>query len=195
MVEKILPIIKEQIACDQSQHVKGSMAHAICEMAHSLSKEDTINFIIPTVLSILKDSTTEVRVSLLENLKMLVSSLDEENILKIIIPEVERLAKDNTWRIRLATINFVPSFASFVSKQLFRDKIEPILLSLFEDSVHGVRMEAIKVVIKLKDQYFDLKWLEQLVDKKLDELHKHARFGLRIHTLFMVNELHLQVSD
>ena len=33
LIEKVLPILTEQMANDQSQHVKGSMAQAICEMA------------------------------------------------------------------------------------------------------------------------------------------------------------------
>ena len=40
-----------------------------------------------------------------------------------------------------------------------------------------------------------MKWMEDLLDRKLDEMHKHIRFSFRIHTLFMVNELENQVSD
>jgi serine/threonine-protein phosphatase 2A regulatory subunit A len=36
LVENILPILKEQMANDQSQHVKGVMASAICELAATL---------------------------------------------------------------------------------------------------------------------------------------------------------------
>lgn len=156
LVDKILPIIKEQIASDASQHVKGSMAQAICDLSQCLSKSDTVSYIIPTVMTILKDSATEVRVSLLVNLKKLVSSLEEDDIRSLIIPEVERLSKDTTWRIRLAVINFIPAIPTYVTKETFAEKLEPILLSLLEDSVHGVRMETIKVLTKLKDQYFDL---------------------------------------
>jgi len=65
LIEKVIPIIKEQLASDASQHVKGSMAQSICDLAESLSKEDTIAHILPPVTAIMKDSATEVRVSLM----------------------------------------------------------------------------------------------------------------------------------
>ena len=65
LIDKILPIIKEQISVDPSQHVKGSMAFSICELGECLSKEETIEYVLPPVMAILKDSATEVRVSLL----------------------------------------------------------------------------------------------------------------------------------
>jgi serine/threonine-protein phosphatase 2A regulatory subunit A len=68
LLDKILPILKEQMAKDTSQHVKGSMASAICELALYIPKDDTVNFILPTVVAIMKDSVTEVRVSLMQNI-------------------------------------------------------------------------------------------------------------------------------
>lgn len=151
-VERILPIIKDQIANDASQHVKGSMASAICEMAQALSPEETVTYIIPTVSSILKeDSATEVRVSLLENLSKLVGSLSEAEIVQLIIPEIERLSQDKTWRVRLATIRLCPGIPSFLSREVFSNTVEPILLKWLEDSVHQVRMETISCLVKLKE--------------------------------------------
>lgn len=188
-VDRILPIIREQIANDNSQHVKGSMAQAICDMSESLNKQDTINFIIPTITSILKDSVTEVRVSLLQNLTKLVKSLTDEEIANLIVPEIQRLSTDKTWRIRLSTISICPSIPDYLSKEKFTELIEPILLNWLEDSVHEVRMEAVICIVKLKDNHFGSSWLEGFVAKKLEQLHRNTRFGLRIHTLFMVNEL------
>ena len=63
----------------------------------------------------MKDSVTEVRVSLMQNIGKLAKSISEDQIDKIIIPEVQKLSKDNTWRVRLATIQFIPSLASVIS--------------------------------------------------------------------------------
>ena len=51
------------------------MAQAICEMAQHLPKEDTIKYILPTVVTIMKDSVTEVRVSLMENINKIAASI------------------------------------------------------------------------------------------------------------------------
>jgi hypothetical protein len=42
LIEKILPILKEQMSNDTSQHVKGSMAEAICNLAQYLDRDDNI---------------------------------------------------------------------------------------------------------------------------------------------------------
>lgn len=80
------------------------MSSAICDLAKSLKKDDAIEFIIPSIISILKDSVTEVRVSLLENLHKLSEAIGNEEVEKHIIPEISKLSKDNTWRVRLAAI-------------------------------------------------------------------------------------------
>jgi hypothetical protein len=41
------------------------MAQAICELAEYLSEDEIIEFILPPVINIMKDSVTEVRVSLM----------------------------------------------------------------------------------------------------------------------------------
>lgn len=79
LVDKILPILKEQMSSDTSQHVKGSMASAICEISQYLDFEKNIDYIIPTITSLLKDeSVTEVRVSLLQNLGIVAKTIGEE---------------------------------------------------------------------------------------------------------------------
>jgi serine/threonine-protein phosphatase 2A regulatory subunit A len=119
LIEKVLPIIKEQLASDASQHVKGSMAQSICDLAESLSKEETIEHILPPVTAIMKDSATEVRVSLMQNLSKLAVKIGEDELEKLVLPEIINLSKDNTWRVRLATIEFLPQIPEIISERLF----------------------------------------------------------------------------
>jgi len=44
------------------------MAQAICDLSLHISKQETIDYILPAVNQILKDSVTEVRVSLMQNI-------------------------------------------------------------------------------------------------------------------------------
>jgi hypothetical protein len=53
------------------------MASAICDLSIYLNEQDTLEYVLPTISLILKDSVTEVRVSLLENLGKLAKSLSE----------------------------------------------------------------------------------------------------------------------
>ena len=93
------------MANDTSQHVKGAMASAICEMSQYLDHDKTIDYIMPTIFNLLKeDSVTEVRVSLLENISTLAKAIGEEACSDHLIPEIEKLSKDPKWRVRLATV-------------------------------------------------------------------------------------------
>lgn len=151
LVDKILPILKEQMSSDTSQHVKGAMASAICEMTQYIERDKTIDYIMPTIFSLLKDdSVTEVRVSLLENISLVAKSIGEDSCNEYLIPEIEKLSKDQKWRVRLATVSYLPHFLEFTSRKLFTERIEPIFKSYLEDSVHQVRMEAVKCMIKMK---------------------------------------------
>ena len=71
LVEKLLPIINAYSVSDQSQHVRGSLAHSICDLARPVGKDNSIKFVVPPVVQLLKDSATEVRVSLMSNMKNL----------------------------------------------------------------------------------------------------------------------------
>jgi len=83
------------MATDTSQHVKGSMASAICEIAQYLEYEKNIDYIIPTITQLLKDeSVTEVRVSLLENLHIVAKAIGEEACIEYLISEIQKLSLD-----------------------------------------------------------------------------------------------------
>lgn len=180
---------------DQSQHVKGAMAQAVCELAQHTSKETTIEYILPAVNQILKDSVTEVRVSLMNSIDKLAEAIGEENVSTHIIPEIQKLSKDQIWRVRLATIQFVPKLIGFISEAAFKEKIDPMLKEWLEDSVHSVRLEAIHCLIALKNKRFDQGWLEEVFAQKLEEFSSHQKFSLRIHALFCINTIFGEVSD
>lgn len=143
----------------------------------------------------MKDSVTEVRVSLMENINKLAMVIGEKNVIEHIIPEVQKLSKDTTWRVRLSTIHFIPALSKSISEVTFRELIEPLLKGFLEDSVHSVRMEVITYLVKLKNESFNLDWLERLLDQKMEEFHKHQTFAKRIHTLFVIQNVHSEVSD
>lgn len=197
VVDVILPIMREQMSTDASQHVKGSLAQAICELSESISQRQSIEHIFPAVIAILtKESVTEVRISLLENLSKLAKAIGEDATIEMIIPEIEKLSQDQTWRVRLATISFIPKLLDFVTKQKFIEKVQPILLKYMEDSVHEIRLTSVNCLLDLaRGDYFDLAWLEGVFSERLQTFSKHAKFAIRLHTLFMVNDICQAVSD
>jgi hypothetical protein len=69
----------------------------------------------------MKDSATEVRVSLMENINKLAEVIGEDLTIEHIIPEIQKLSKDNTWRVRQATIHFIPALAKTISEVTFKE--------------------------------------------------------------------------
>ena len=71
ITEKLLPIINAYTVHDNSQHVRGSLALSICDLAGFIDKENTLKLVIPPVVQLLKDQATEVRITLMSHLKTL----------------------------------------------------------------------------------------------------------------------------
>lgn len=65
IVESIIPVLNSYTVNDASQHVKGSLALSICALSSSIGKEHTIQFIVPSVCQLLKDSPTEVKITIM----------------------------------------------------------------------------------------------------------------------------------
>lgn len=87
------------------------MAHAVCQLSGSLTKEEASQHLIPMVSILLKNNNTEVIVSLIENMGQLVEKVGVSNLEDKIIPAILTLIADKIWRIRLAATQFYPRLA------------------------------------------------------------------------------------
>lgn len=67
IVESILPHVKE-LSTDSSQYVRISLASVAMQLAPLLGKNETINHLIPVLLSLLKDTCPDVRLNVISNL-------------------------------------------------------------------------------------------------------------------------------
>ena len=59
VVSRVLPIV-QRLVSDSSEHVRASVASVINELAAVLGKEETIDLLLPTLLALLRDETSEV---------------------------------------------------------------------------------------------------------------------------------------
>lgn len=55
ITEKLIPIIITNSVTDPSQHVRGSLAHSICDISKYIGKENSIKHLTPPVSQLLKD--------------------------------------------------------------------------------------------------------------------------------------------
>jgi hypothetical protein len=73
-------------------------------MATLLGKDSAIELIIPPCIQMLKDISTEVRVTLMQNMKSLILVIGNEAVDTHIIPAIEKMSTDKNWRVKLAII-------------------------------------------------------------------------------------------
>jgi serine/threonine-protein phosphatase 2A regulatory subunit A len=116
ILSKILPSLKAQLVTESSQHVKGSMAIAVCEMAKKLEEADADKYLIPMVSILLKNNSTEVICSLISNLGPVVEKISRNSIFDKLIPTLTTLCSDKTWRIRLAVVEFIVTLVKYIDK-------------------------------------------------------------------------------
>lgn len=189
IVQKVLPGLKLQLTTESSQHVKGSMAFAVCKIAEKLKPEDVATHLIPMVSILLKNNSTEVVVSLVENLETLVSMLDNQQLQEKIVPAVLNLCTDKTWRIRMAVVQFLPTLAKQLDRETFAAKIETTLINMMTDSVFAIREGAAQAIIAISKTVYDQKWLDALIKSKVEELSRHQTFMIRIHSIHLMNNM------
>jgi serine/threonine-protein phosphatase 2A regulatory subunit A len=65
---KILPCVRD-LASDQSQHVRASLANQISGLAPLLGKDSTIENLLPLFLQLLKDDFPDVRLNIISKLE------------------------------------------------------------------------------------------------------------------------------
>jgi serine/threonine-protein phosphatase 2A regulatory subunit A len=130
----------------------------------------------------------------MQNMKNLAAVIGSDEIEKHIIPPILEMSNDKNWRVKLAIIEFIPLLCELIDKEVFKQKLEGVVLGWLADNVFQIREEAINTLMTLKDNLFDLQWLEQLLEAKMEEFYAHQRFALRIHTLFIIQKSFDKVS-
>lgn len=195
VISNVLPKLKLQMATESSQHVKGTMAFAICKLADKITPEQAATNLIPLVSILLKNNSTEVIVSLVENLEPLVKVIPEATINEKLLPAIVNLSNDKTWRIRLAVVQFLPKLAQHIDRDLFSSKIESTLIGMVSDPVYTIREESTQTLLTLSTGLFDETWLSAIIESKLEELGRHERFMLRIQSIHLMNKVWAAVAS
>lgn len=108
MTDKIIPSLQNIAIGDNSQHVRASLALSICKIAESIGKQNALTYLVPSVVQLLKDQATEVRIELMSHLRTLSDVIGPEEFDKQILPYVIALSTDKIWRVKLALIAFIP---------------------------------------------------------------------------------------
>jgi serine/threonine-protein phosphatase 2A regulatory subunit A len=73
IISNLIPILKNSIVKDGSEHVRSSLGINICKIGESLGEEYSTLHIIPIILSLLKDECSDVRLSVLSKIAIIIN--------------------------------------------------------------------------------------------------------------------------
>jgi serine/threonine-protein phosphatase 2A regulatory subunit A len=123
VLEKIIALV-----IDNSQHVRESLVECICKIATHVDLNLYVEKALPALCTLLKDTTTEVRVCALENIETVTQVIGQENIDQHIIPALVELTTDKQWRVRYGIAQFFPKLAKIFGKDLYIEKMQKVAL-------------------------------------------------------------------
>ena len=75
--------------------------------------------------------------------------------------------------------------------------MQPTLVQWLKDPVYQIREQAIVILIQLSKELMDQRWLEEEIfsEALISEFSRNAKFQLRIHCLFMIQNLYKEVTN
>ena len=83
---------------DESENVRSALGMVATELALHLGKEATITDLVPPVLLLLRDTTSEVRLNVISSLGALNEVIGVDLLSQSLFPAIIDLAEDGKWR-------------------------------------------------------------------------------------------------
>jgi serine/threonine-protein phosphatase 2A regulatory subunit A len=113
IVEALIVKIQERVV-DTNEHVRSALAGVIMGLSAILGKSNTIQYLLPLFLTLLKDDIAEVRLNIISNLDEVNKVVGIQQLATALQPAINELAQHDEWRVRQQIIEHTP----LVSKQL-----------------------------------------------------------------------------
>ena len=133
-----------QLTEDDSENVRAALAMVATDLAPLLGKDATIAHLLPPMLLLLRDSTSEVRLNIISSLSLLNDVIGAELLTQSLLPAILDLADDGKWRIRLAVIERIPLLAKQLGKEFFTDRLLSLCVGWLGDDISSIREAAAK---------------------------------------------------
>lgn len=163
-----------------------ALAENVLPLAGLVGATGTKAHILPIFLTLIKDTSADVRLLLLKNLEELNKVIGVENISDSLMGAINQLAGDKKWRVRMTVIDYSIIMAKIMGEKLFQEKFGTLCLSWLDDNVYAIRESAIKT-IKEVTAILGSKWAEKFVLPKLFSYQTHSNYLFRMSPLFAIS--------
>lgn len=183
----ILPRLQD-LARDESEHTRSSLAGVIMGLAALVGKEITIAHLLPLFLQLLKDVCSDVRLNIISHLEDVNKVIGIGSLTQALLPAVQELAADKAWRVRQAIIDNIPLVARQLGPEFFNEHLMPLCVQWLQDQIFSVRRSAVENLKNVAD-IFGQDWLKKFALPAVLKLCVSANFMHRLTSLFALNAL------
>jgi serine/threonine-protein phosphatase 2A regulatory subunit A len=157
---------------------------------------------LPIFLALLKDTDSEVRITLFKKLSLITKVLGVESLSQSVIPALTELAQDKNWRIRAQTIEVLAFFAKAIvfyssvleGAEFLNDKVIKLLMDWLADRVFAVREAAINSVKQLVE-ILGSQWAEKNILAKIIGFQTFPNYLQRLTVLFTIAVSHTHTKS
>jgi serine/threonine-protein phosphatase 2A regulatory subunit A len=191
----------ERLVVDVSEHVRSSLASAINNMASILGREDTVEYLLPMLLQLLRDEASEVplglssvfsmhngyiitsyfvlinqvRLSIISNLDAINGVIGVELLSQSLLPAIVDLAEDAKWRVRLAIIDHIPHLAQQLGGDFFNERLNDLCMAWLGDQVYSIRRAATDNLKTLVENFGE-HWATERVVPRIELMMTHTNY-------------------
>lgn len=164
---------------DESENVRAALGMVATELALHLGKEATITDLVPPVLLLLRDTTSEVRLNVISSLGALNQVIGVDLLSQSLFPAIIDLAEDGKWRIRLAIMQHIPHLAKQLGKDFFSEKLTTHCVGWLRDDISTIR-QAAAANLKELTIIFGAEWAVEYLLPPLGEIIRHQSYLRRL---------------
>lgn len=194
IVAIILPCIHKLSVDQTSEYVRTSVATSVNELSVLLGKDATVEYLLPQLLQLLRDSASPVRLAIISNLDVLNQVIGVELLSQSLLPAIIELANDPKWRVRIAIIELMPMLVAQLGLKFFTDKLCDLTLGWLSDKVYTIRRAAADNLKALTEQFGEA-WALRCILPRIEELQKHPNYLHRIISLYAVQTIAPSLSE
>eukprot|EP00043_Microstomoeca_roanoka_P007351 m.70801 g.70801 ORF g.70801 m.70801 type:complete len:597 (+) comp13790_c1_seq1:109-1899(+) len=187
IVQWLIPCIN-QIAQDENEHARASLANVVMGLSSVVGREATTNHLLPSFLRLLRDESSQVRLNVISRLNEVNAVIGLSHLSKALLPAIQNLAQDGKWRVRLAIIEYIPIIAKQLGVDFFNSDLLPFCTAWLRDSVYAIREAAVANFRQLT-KLFGPQWGMDVVLPALEETAQSDSHQQRLTTLFALKAL------
>jgi serine/threonine-protein phosphatase 2A regulatory subunit A len=172
----------EGLTEDDSVNVRAALAMVATELAPLLGKDASVSNLLPPMLLLLRDSSSEVRLNTISSLSLLNDVIGTDLLHQSLLPAILDLADDGKWRIRLSVIERIPLLAKQLGGDFFDDRLLGLCVGWLGDDISSIR-EAAATNLKELTALLGTKWSIQNLLPRVQQVMEHPSYLRRMNAV------------